>query len=143
MPIDPPPAFKSGWKAIRLGVAIGSTDVTITSKTIADALTTLGISANSYKISKISVWVMPGAAANQAKPEVLLSIRCPVGLGTLGTREDTGQLSRAAKVSYSFSQSIRDIAIDFPDAGGDGITLGVVAASAASGQIQLSISYNI
>lgn len=142
-PMDPPPAFKSGWKDIRLGIGLGSTSVTITSGTIRDSLTTLGIAANSFRVLKISAWVMPGAAANQSLPRVILSLRDPVGGGTLGTREDTGLLSRAAHVHYSFSESVREIAFDSPTSGTDGVTWASIEASAAVGDVQISLSYNI
>lgn len=142
-PMDPPNAFKSGWKAIRLEEALGSTDVTLTTGNIRDALTALGISANAVKLQKVAVWVMPGTAANQSIPQVLLSLTDPITKGTLGTRADTGQLSRSAKVSYSYSDTIRESSIDLPSAGNAGITYGVIAASAASGVFQISLLYNI
>jgi hypothetical protein len=141
--MDPPPAFKSGWKDIRLGIGIGSISVTVTSKTIKDSLTALGIAANSFRLSKIACWVIPGTAANQSAPELILSVRDPIGGGNLGSREDKGQLSRAARVSYSYSSAVREIAFDFPDDGSDGLTLFTLATSAATGEIQVSFSYNI
>jgi hypothetical protein len=140
--MDPPSAFKSGWKEIRLGLGLGSTSVTLTTQTIEDTLTTLGIAANAIRILKVAVWVMPGAAANQSLPRAILSVRDPIGGGTLGTREDTGLLSRAAHVHYSFSESLREISFDLPG-GGTAISLASIEASAASGDIQISIAYNI
>lgn len=142
-PMDPPPAFKSGWKAIRLEESLGSTDVTLTTGNIRDALNVLGISANSVKLMKVAVWVNPGTAANQNVPQVILSLQDPVGKGSLGTRTDTGQLSRAAKLAYSYSDTVRETALDLPSQGSAGITLGVIAASAASGVFQISLLYNI
>jgi hypothetical protein len=141
--MDPPTTFKSGWKDIRLGLGLGSTSVNITSGTIRDSLTALGIAANAIRMLKISAWVVPGAAANQAYPRVILSVRDPVGGGTLGTREDTGLLSRSAHVHYSFAESVRELSYDLPTSGTDGVTWANVEASQASGEIQVSISYNI
>jgi len=143
VPMDPPNAFKAGWKAIRLEEALGSTDVTLTTGNIRDALNALGIAANSIKLNKISVWVNPGTAANQNIPQVILSIVDPLGKGNLGSRTDSGQLSRCAKVSYQYSDTIRECALDLPAAGSSGITLGAIAASSASGVFQFSIQYNI
>lgn len=141
-PMDPPPAFKSGWKDIRLEIGLGSTSVTLNTWTIKDSLTALGIAANAVKLKKIAVWVNPGAAANQARPEVILSVRDPFGKGTLGTRTDTGQLSRAAHLHYSFSSAVRDLSIDLPSVA-PGIELAAIQASAALGVAQISLSYNI
>lgn len=142
-PMDPPPAFKSGWKSIRLEEALGSTDVTLTTGNIRDALNTLGISANSIKLQKVAVWVMPGTAANEGLPQVILSLTDPIGKGSLGTRADTGQLSRSAKVSYSFSDALRETSLDLPSQGSTGIAYGLIAASAARGVFQISLQYNI
>lgn len=142
-PMDPPPAFKSGWKAIRLEEALGSTSVTLTTGNIRDALTALGIAANAIKLQKVAVWVMPGNAANTALPQFDMSITDPITRGTLGTRHDTGQLSRSAKLSYSFSDTVRESSIDLPTAGSSGITFGLIAASAATGVFQISLLYNI
>merc|ERR1712034_260195 len=130
-PIDPPPAFKSGWKDIRLELGVGSTDVTISTGTIRDSLQVLGIDANAIRLLKVSVWVNPGTAANQGLPRVILSLNDPLGKGTLGTREDTGQLSRAAHLHYAYSQALREVSLDLPTAGSSGTTLFVVAASMA------------
>lgn len=142
-PMDPPPAFKSGWKAIRLEEALGSTSVAVTLGNIRDALTTLGIAANAIKLLKIGVWVNPGTAANQNLPQVVLSLRDPIGNGTLGTRVDSGQLSRSAHVAYSFSDTIRNTSLDLPTAGEAGATFASIEASAASGFFQVSLEYNI
>lgn len=142
-PMDPPTAFKSGWKAIRLEEALGSTSVTMTTGNIRDALTTLGIAANSVKLLKISVWCTPGTAANQNLPQIVLSLVDPIGRGSLGTRTDSGQLSRAAKLSYSYSDTIRETALDLPAPGSAGITLGLIETSAASVVFQYSLLYNI
>jgi hypothetical protein len=141
--MDPPNAFKSGWKAIRLEEALGSTDVTLTTGNILTALTTLGIQANAIKLLKLSTWVMPGTAANQGLPQVVCSLVDPLGKGTLGTRTDTGQLSRAAKLSYSYSDTIRETSIDLPTPPAQGLTLGVIASSSGTGVFQWSILYNI
>jgi hypothetical protein len=141
--MDPPPAFKSGWKAIRLEEAIGSTSVTVTLGNIRDALTTLGIAANAIKLQKIAVWVNPGNAANTNIPQVNLSLLDPIGRGTLGTRHDTGQLSRAAHLAYSFSDTIRETSLDLPTAGTPGPTFAAIEASAAAGVFQISLEYNI
>lgn len=142
-PMDPPSAFKSGWKAIRLEEALGSTSVTVTLGNIRDALTTLGISANAIKLMKIAVWVTPGVQANAALPQVVLSILDPIGRGTLGTRVDTGQLSRAAKVSYSFSDTVRETSLDLPTAGTAGAAFAAIESSAGTGVFQVSLIYNI
>jgi len=143
MPMDPPNAFKSGWKAIRLEEALGSTSVTLTTGNIRDALTSLGIAANAVKLQKVAVWVMPSSAANGGVPQVNLSLNDPVTRGTLGTRGDTGQLSRSAKVSYSFSDAVREHSLDLPAAGQAGITYALIETSAASGVFQISLEYNI
>lgn len=142
-PMDPPPAFKAGWKSIRLEESLGSTDVSVTLGNIRDALTTLGIAANAIKLQKIAVWVNPGTAANANIPQVILSMNDPIGKGTLGTRVDTGQLSRAAHVAYSFSDTIRETSLDLPSAGQTGPTFAAIATSAASGVFQISLKYNI
>jgi len=142
-PFDPPTAFKSGWKAIRLAFGIGSTDVDISTQTIKDTLSALGIAANSVKVLKLSAWVLPGVAANQTVPRVIMSVRDPVTGGTLGTREDTGLLSRSAHVHYSFSDSVRGHALDLPDGPQDSTVLAKVSCSAALGDIQASLLYNI
>lgn len=142
-PMDPPPAFKAGWKDIRLELGLGSTDVTLTMSTIGESLQTLGIAANSVKLHSISVWVMPGTAANASVPKVVLSVRDPVSKGSLGTREDTGQLSRAAKLKYQFASPLRSMPFDLPAQGTTGPTFAVIAASAANGSIQVSLSYSI
>jgi len=141
--MDPPPAFKSGWKSIRLEEALGSTTVQVSLGNIRDALTTLGIAANSIKLLKIAVWVNPGTAANQNLPQVVLSLNDPIGRGSLGTRVDSGQLSRAAHLAYSFSDTIRDSALDLPAAGQTGAIFASIEASAASGVFQVSLEYNI
>jgi len=141
--MDPPPAFKSGWKAIRLEESLGSTSVTVTLGNLRDALTTLGINANAVKILKIAVWVNPGTAANAASPRVILSLLDPLGRGTLGTRVDTGQLSRAAHIAYAFSDTIRETSLDLPTAGTAGIAFAAIEASAATGVFQVSLEYNI
>lgn len=140
--MDPPPSFKAGWKAVRLEEALGSTDITFTTGNIYTALATLGIQANSVKILKVAVWVTPGTAANTNKPTVILAMRDPIGGGSLGSRADTGQLSRAAHVQYSFADAIRDVSFDLPSSGA-GVTYGQIQASAASGVLQVSIEYNI
>lgn len=142
-PMDPPPAFKSGWKAIRLEIGIGSTAVTLTTDTLKQSLTTLGIAANSIRLLKLGAWVMPGAAANQNVPRVVMSVRDPISGGSLGTREDTGQLSRAAHVTYHFAETIRQHAIDLPATPADAVTFAKVDSSAAAGSFQVSIEYNI
>lgn len=142
-PMDPPPAFKAGWKAIRLEEALGSTSVNITPGTIRDGLQALGIAANSIRLLKVAVWVQPGTAANTNLPQVILALRCPLGKGALGTRVDTGQLSRAAHVQYSFSQTIRNISIDLPTAGQQGDPFASISSSAATGVFQVSLEYNI
>lgn len=142
-PYDPPPAFKSGWKDIRLEIGIGSTSVTLTAGTIRDTLNNLGITANSYRLNKLSVWVTPLVDATANMPEVIMSVQDPIGKGNLGSREDTGQLSRAAHVHYSYSQTIREIALDFPTAGQSGIELASIATSHAKGAIHVSLAYNI
>jgi hypothetical protein len=141
-PFDPPPAFKSGWKDIRLELALGSTDVTLTTWAIAEGLSVLGIAANAFKLRKLAVWVMPGTAANQSKPEVVMSVRDPFGGGTLGTRTDAGLLSRCARVAYSYSDAARELSLDLPDAT-PGVELCLIAASQAIGVIQVSLSYNV
>lgn len=142
-PIDPPPAFKSGWKAVRLEIGIGSTDITLTTDTIKTSLDTLGITANSIRLLKLAAWVMPGAAANQNVPRIVMSTRDPITGGSLGTREDTGQLSRAAHVTYHFSEMIRQHALDLPSSPSNALTFGKIESSAATGSIQVSIEYNI
>lgn len=142
-PMDPPPAFKSGWEDIRLEEALGSTDVNVTTGNVRDALATLGITANAIKIMKISVWCTPGTAANATLPQVILSVSDPIGGGTLGTRTDTGQLSRAARLCYHFSDTVRESSIDLPGQGSAGVTFAKIATSQATGVFQLSISYNI
>jgi len=141
-PMDPPPAFKSGWQAVRIGVAIGSTSVTIGLQAVQNALTALNIAANAIKILKVAAWVTPGTAANGNIPRVIMSVRDPVSGGTLGTREDTGQLSRAAHVHYSYSQAVREHSLDLPGGGSDTLLL-AVEASQAQGDIQISLIYNI
>jgi len=143
-PVDPPPSFKAGWKPIILGVALGSTDVTITVETLKGALTTLGIAANAVKLTSISGWVMPfgGDGGGNTTPRLVMSVRDPVGRGTLGTMEDTGQVSRAACLKYSFSDTVRETSIDLP-ASGTGPAIATFAASLANGEIQVACQYNI
>jgi hypothetical protein len=143
-PPDPPPAFKAGWKSIVLGQSLGSTTVTITLDTLKTALTTLGIAANAVKLTSISCWSMPfgqDGAANSA-PRIVMSVRDPVGRGTLGTREDTGQVARAACLKYSFSDTVRETSIDLPTQG-TGPTIAVIEASLANGDFQVACQYNI
>lgn len=142
VPMDPPPTFKGGWKAIRLGFGLGSTDVTLTLKTIKDTLTAQDIPALAVKVYKIGVWVVPGAAAGQAKPEVILNVNDPVTGAPLGSREDTGLLSRAARVEYAYSQAVREHSLTLP-ASGIGANLCRISASAATGTAQISLAYYI
>lgn len=142
-PVDPPPSFKSGWKNIILGIGLGSTTITLNTGTIRDSLVALGITANSIKLLKVAVWVTPGTAANATKLEVIMAVKCPIGQGSLGTREDTGLLSSSATVSYSYSDTVRETAFDLPAAGQSGISLAAIDASQATGTIQVSLAYSI
>jgi len=142
-PFDPPAAFKSGWKEIRLEIGVGSTDISLSTETIKTSLTTLGIAANSIRLLKVAAWILPGVAANQTAPRVVVSMRDPVSGGSLGTREDTGLLSRAAHVHYSFADAVREHSIDLPGSPQDAIVFAKIASSQALGSIQVSLAYNI
>jgi hypothetical protein len=141
-PMDPPSAFKAGWKSVRLQIALGSTEVTIYEKTILDSLNALSIATHSYRLQKISVWVMPDVTAGSVKPSVILTTFDPLGGGNAGSREDTGLLSRAAHLHFRYSSATRMTSSNFPPPQTTGIKLCKIEASHAKGDIQISLQYS-
>jgi hypothetical protein len=109
---DPPSGVIQTWKDIRLSFEIQPGSVSsITTTLVNTEMIAIGIPATAIRILKISAWAMPGAAANQTRPVVNLAVQDPITAASIGQRRDSGLLSRAAKLAFTYAGSQREHAL--------------------------------